>query len=160
MTKINNAQPLSPTYSLSKTHIPVTLTFTAGELGKHGIPKEKLPKSIIVSERQIEEKSFKHFGLNDYEQIKARLKTEKNPFDAVKTSAKDGGAMLAYLDSKTGNYVVYLNIEKNLYRALTNKATELKNEIAKESRTAVVPKSEPFAIIRAVLIRPTGRDKN
>lgn len=139
MSGLKNASAVSvqnSTQFVNTTKISVTLIFTPSEVGLVGVPAGKLPKSIKVSENKVEEKTFKHFGLADYQQIKTRLQTEKSPFDAIKTSASDGGDLIAYLNPKTGKYVVYLNIEKKLYQALAKKATEINTETQAEKKTS------------------------
>ena len=115
--------------------VSMPVTFTPSELGLVGVSPGKLPKSIKVSATKIEEKVFRHFGITA-EQAKARLNTETNPFAVLRTGENDEGG-LAYFNPQTGKYVVSLRVENKLYRALANKAVEIKKEIRaeKESKT-------------------------
>lgn len=115
--------------------VSMPVTFTPSELGLVGVSPGKLPKSIKVSATKIEEKVFRHFGITA-EQAKARLNTETNPFTVLRTGENDEGG-LAYFNPQTGKYVVSLRVENKLYRALANKAVEIKKEIRaeKESKT-------------------------
>jgi hypothetical protein len=75
--------------------VPVKLTFTPAELG---IDQRKAPKTVKLSDQQIEKKLFESFGLN-VDDAKKRLKTD-NPFAKVETT---GDNDFTY-NSKTGKY--------------------------------------------------------
>jgi Bacterial CdiA-CT RNAse A domain len=114
-----------------KPKVLVTLVFTPAELG---IDQRKAPKTVKLTDQQIEKKLFESFGLN-VDDAKKRLKTD-NPFAKVETT---GDNTFTYND-KTGKYEATLNVEKVLHKELSGKAVELKKQIADEKKAAE-PKS-------------------
>jgi hypothetical protein len=129
LPKFNNN--IANTIKPKALKVPVKLVFTPAELG---IDQRKAPKTVKLTDQQIEKKLFESFGLN-IDDAKKRLKTD-NPFAKVETT---GDNTFNY-NGKTGKYEATLNVEKVLHKELSGKASELKKQIADEKKTAE-PKS-------------------
>ena len=110
-----------------KIKIPVTLIFSASEVGASDNPRKR-PATVKLTENQIEAKIFEHFGLDvkkDAAAIKERLGSGENPFALLDTT----GTFKATYNLKTGKYEIIDNIEAGLYKRLEGKAAQIKTEI-------------------------------
>lgn len=134
---INNSNSVNELFETlpaqpKKEEIPVTLVFTAGEVGVSSNPRKR-PATVNLTENQIEAKIFAHFGLDvgrDAALIKQRLGSDTNPFEQLETK----GTFQATYNLKTGNYEIIDNIEAGLYKQLQGKAEQIKTQIETEKQ--------------------------
>ncbi len=141
-----------------KDHEPVTYILTPGEAGARRDSSGKLPPTVHISEEAAERALFKKFGFDvdqttDLNKLKALLKAGgESPFDKVKTE----GAMIAYLNQKTGKYEIKASVEKSLYRQLQGKAAEVKSQITKPAAPPTDP-SETIAARNNTILTPNNQ---
>ncbi len=121
---------------------PVKLVFTPAELG---INPRKAPKTVRLTDEQIERKLFEKFGLN-MDEAKKRL-DGSNPFERVSTT---GDNVFEY-NSSTGRYESTFNVENSLYQKLAGTAARLK-------QTPPTSPNETDAARRGIDNTPTRRD--
>ena len=138
---------------------PVVYILTSSEAGARRDASGKLPLTIKISEDAAERALFKKFGFDvdrttDLNKLKALLKAGgESPFDKVKTE----GAMIAYLNQKTGKYEIKASVEKSLYSQLQGKAAEVKSQIAKPAAPPANP-SETIAARNNTILTPNNQD--
>lgn len=113
---LNNTQTLKS----KNTDVLIKIDFSPAELG---INPRKAPKTVTLTDDQIEKKLFAKYGLNA-EDAKSRLKAD-NPFDRVNTN---GDNVFTY-NSKTGKYEKTYSLEGSLHRQLSGTAKEIKKQI-------------------------------
>ncbi len=102
----------------------VALSIPPAELG---VDPNRAPKSITLSDEQIERNLFKHFGL-DVNEAKRRLESD-NPFARVSTQ---GDNIFKY-NSKTRRYERSYNVQLSLYQKLSGTASRLRKQIKQEN---------------------------